>query len=231
MAEKSKASVGTKTVQKWKSDELGTVRTVLVNDEPWFVASDVAKILGIGGANDMTKHLDDDEVGSTTISRSTSGGNPNVGIISESGLYHAIFHSRKAAAKKFRRWVTSEVLPAIRKTGNFSASPVVNIRDMAVSLQRLTERVSALEQIAVRQEIRVSSRERIRQLVKEFAAENGCSEGEVWSELYRDYSKAVGIPVVKCAKAMGVSTIGFIEAIGRMENFRDFAERIFWFVG
>lgn len=97
------------------------VRTVEVGGEPWFVAKDVAEILGYRSAPDMTRSLDEDEIGTTQIVRSTSGGNPNMTIISESGLYHAIFQSRKEEAKAFRRWVTGEVLPAIRRTGGYFA--------------------------------------------------------------------------------------------------------------
>jgi prophage antirepressor-like protein len=102
------------------------VRVVVRNGDPWFVASDVSDVLKYRNAPDMTRFLDDDEIGTTQIVRSNERGNPNVTIISESGLYHAIGlaanrkrhqKSRKPKFKTFRRWVTGKVLPAIRKTG------------------------------------------------------------------------------------------------------------------
>lgn len=96
-----------------------SIRIVMVDDEPWFVASDISDALGYRNAPDMTRNLDDDEKG-TQIVR-TLGGNQEMTVICESGLYAAILKSRKPEAKKFRKWVTSEVLPSIRKTGCYVA--------------------------------------------------------------------------------------------------------------
>ncbi|PLT16365.1 BRO-N domain-containing protein [Ralstonia mannitolilytica] len=87
--------------------------------EPWFVAADVAQSLEYRMASDMTRSLDDDEKG-TQIVRTPSGDQEML-VINESGLYSAILKSRKPEAKRFKRWVTSEVLPAIRKTGTYAA--------------------------------------------------------------------------------------------------------------
>lgn len=86
--------------------------------ESWFVATDVAAVLGYRNAPDMTRMLDDDEKG-TQIVR-TPGGDQELTIISESGLYACILKSRRPEAKAFRKWVTSEVLPALRKTGRYA---------------------------------------------------------------------------------------------------------------
>lgn len=93
------------------------VRTLLIDDQPWFVAADVAQALEYRIAGDMTRNLDDDEKG-TQIVR-TLGGNQEMLVINESGLYSAILRSRKAEAKRFKKWVTAEVLPAIRKHGRY----------------------------------------------------------------------------------------------------------------
>lgn len=101
------------------------VRTLVLDDEVWFVASDVAKALNYRNADDMTRMLDDDEAGAHIVrSRSENGVEQDreVIIINESGLYHAVLKSRKPEAKPFRKWVTSEVLPAIRKTGQYAAT-------------------------------------------------------------------------------------------------------------
>lgn len=94
------------------------VRTMLIDDQPWFVASDVASVLQYRNAPDMTRNLDDDEKG-TQIVR-TLGGSQEMLIINESGLYSAILRSRKPEAKRFKKWVTAEVLPAIRRSGHYS---------------------------------------------------------------------------------------------------------------
>lgn len=88
--------------------------------EPWFVAADVAQSLDYRMASDMTRSLDDDEKG-TQIVRTPSGDQEML-VINESGLYSAILKSRKPEAKRFKRWVTQEVLPAIRKTGRYALS-------------------------------------------------------------------------------------------------------------
>ncbi len=93
------------------------LRTVKVKGEPWFVASDVAAALGYREAHLMTRHLHDDEKGPRNLW--TLGGNQEQTIISESGLYAAILKSRRPEAQRFRRWVTGEVLPSIRKTGAY----------------------------------------------------------------------------------------------------------------
>ncbi|WCL51460.1 phage antirepressor [Leptospira sp. GIMC2001] len=92
-----------------------TVRTVDINGEPWFVAKDVCEILEIQNSTDALNRLDSDERARFNLGRQ---GESN--IISESGLYSLILGSRKPEAKSFKKWVTSEVLPAIRKTGSYS---------------------------------------------------------------------------------------------------------------
>lgn len=93
------------------------VRIVNVNDEPWFVAKDVAKILGYSDTQAMTRRLDDDEV--STCTDNSSGQVRYITIINESGLYNAALGSTKPEAKAFKKWVTSEVLPSIRKHGGY----------------------------------------------------------------------------------------------------------------
>lgn len=96
------------------------VRTVTVNGEPWFVAKDVCEVLGISNTSDtLSKVLDDDEKGVDTIY--TPGGNQQVSIVNEPGLYSLILRSRKPEAKAFKRWITHEVLPTIRRTGGYTA--------------------------------------------------------------------------------------------------------------
>lgn len=94
------------------------VRTVIINGEPWFVAKDVCDILDIKNPSDtLRKNLSDWEKGVDTIY--TLGGPQQMGIVNESGLYHLIFISRKPEAEAFRRWVTQDLLPTLRKTGRY----------------------------------------------------------------------------------------------------------------
>lgn len=94
------------------------VRTLTINDEPWFVGKDVATILGYKNTKDaLSKHVDDEDKLGSQIA--TSGQNREMTIINESGLYSLILSSKLPSAKKFKRWVTSEVLPAIRKHGAY----------------------------------------------------------------------------------------------------------------
>ena len=99
-------------------DSFNSVRALAVDGEPWFVASDVASILDYSVASAMTRSLDDEEKGVQTVH--TLGGEQEMTVINESGLYSAILKSRKAEARKFKRWVTSEVIPSIRKTGSYT---------------------------------------------------------------------------------------------------------------
>lgn len=96
------------------------VRTLLIDNQPWFVAGDIAVALQYLTAKDMVRNLDDDEKGRQIVP--TLGGDQEMLVINESGLYSAILRSRKAEAKRFKKWVTAEVLPAIRKNGSYAAA-------------------------------------------------------------------------------------------------------------
>lgn len=92
-------------------------RVVMINDEPWWVAKDVCDALEIGDASSALRRLDDDEKGADTIL--TLGGEQELLIVNESGLYTLILTSRKPEAKKFKKWITGEVIPTIRKEGRY----------------------------------------------------------------------------------------------------------------
>lgn len=94
------------------------LRATNIKGEAWFVAADLCQTLGLTNTTATVARLDPDEKGVNTIY--TPGGTQKVLMVSESGLYHLVFTSRKAEAKTFRRWVTMDVLPAIRKTGAYS---------------------------------------------------------------------------------------------------------------
>ena len=105
-------------LRTFKNDEFGEVRTLVINDEPWFVGKDVATVLGYKNTKDaLSKHVDDEDKLGSQIA--TSGQNREMTIINESGLYSLILSSKLPTAKKFKHWVTSDVLPSIRKTGSY----------------------------------------------------------------------------------------------------------------
>ena len=111
-------------IEIFNNPSFGSVRAFAdENGEPWFVASDVARVLGYDHTPHATRLLDDDEADVHKVdSRSVNGVEQarEVSIINESGLYHLVLMSKKPEAKKFRKWVTEEVLPSIRKTGSYS---------------------------------------------------------------------------------------------------------------
>lgn len=104
---------------KYESEEsnLNDLTTVQIEDEVWFIASEVCKLLDIQNVTQAVSSLDDDEKLPYVLHR--SGQNRSVTLISESGLYALVFKSKKPSAKQFRKWVTKEVIPSIRKTGSF----------------------------------------------------------------------------------------------------------------
>lgn len=110
-------------VSIFKFEESFTVRTILKDNEPWFVAKDVCDVLGISNNRDALAALDEDEKSNVRKNDVSNIEVPNRGLslINESGLYALVIRSNKPNARKFRKWITSEVLPAIRKTGRYAA--------------------------------------------------------------------------------------------------------------
>ena len=107
-------------IQVFQSEQFGQVRTTIKDGEPWFVAADVCRALDIGNPRMATARLDDDEK-NTVISTDGNRGNPNMTIVSEPGLYALVLGSRKPEARAFKRWITHEVIPSIRKSGGYIA--------------------------------------------------------------------------------------------------------------
>lgn len=124
------------------SFESRNVRIVLIDNEPWFVAKDVCSILEIKNVSDALARLDVDE--RSTIVLNDSSPNPYISIISESGMYALILSSRKPEAKPFRKWVTSEVLPQIRKTGSYQLNTQLP-KTFAEALQLAADQAKAIE--------------------------------------------------------------------------------------
>lgn len=123
------------------------VRTVIINNEPYFVGKDIADILGYQRAdNAIRNHVDEED--KLTHRFSASGQNRNMTIINESGMYSLVLSSKLPQAKEFKRWVTSEVLPTIRKHGMFATDELLDNPDFAIAtLQKLKEEREAKKQL------------------------------------------------------------------------------------
>ena len=121
-------------LQVFKNQEFGSVRTLVINNEPWFVGKDVAEVLGYAKArNAIVQHVDEDDALKQGITDSL-GRRQETTFINESGLYCLVLSSKLPSAKKFKRWVTSEVLPALRKTGQYQVKELSGQELMAKAL-------------------------------------------------------------------------------------------------
>lgn len=124
-------------LQVFKNQEFGSVRTLVINSEPWFVGKDVAEALGYKNTKDaLAKHVDSEDKEILKSQNATLENIPNRGVtvVNESGLYSLVLSSKLPSAKKFKRWVTSEVLPALRKTGQYQVKELSGQELMAKAL-------------------------------------------------------------------------------------------------
>lgn len=163
------------------------VRTVRKDGSPWFVLKDVCGVLGVGNVSDVYARLDTDEKGVGQID--TLGGRQSMNIISESGLYNVILRSDKPEAKPFRKWVTAEVLPAIRRSGGYIAgqndlSPAeLMAKAIKVAEQTLAERDARISSLQVQNAIMAPKADYFDELVERNTLTS-----------FRDTAKELGIP-------------------------------------
>ena len=131
----------------FNNPEFGEVRMVMVDGEPWFVGKDVAEILGYQDTyGALKKHVDDED--RQNCQNDSFESNRGLTIINESGLYSLVLSSKLESAKKFKRWVTSEVLPTIRKTGSYRYDPFAQKRAEAALNESLSRRAEVILQCA-----------------------------------------------------------------------------------
>lgn len=136
--------------------EFGSIRTLEINGEPYFVGTNIATILGYSNPRKaIIDHVDEEDKGVTKCD--TLGGTQNMTVINESGLYSLILSSKLPTAKQFKRWVTSDVLPSIRKTGMYATDELLNNPDLAIkaftALKEEREKTKALtETVAIQQQ-------------------------------------------------------------------------------
>lgn len=143
-------------LQIFNNEEFGNVRSLVIDNEPWFVGKDVAEALGYKNVRDsLARHIDSDDKRDGVVIHDSMGREQKPIIINESGLYSLILSSKLESAKKFKHWVTSEVLPTLRKTGSYAKAPTdprqllkLTIEAHEQTAQRvdvLEEKVSSLE--------------------------------------------------------------------------------------
>ena len=192
----------------FNNDEFGSIRTVTIENEPWFVGKDVAEVLGYqNGSRDINRHVDDEDKLCTKIEY--AGQKREVTIINESGLYSLIMSSKLPTAKKFKRWVTSEVLPSIRKTGSYGkpmsqleiAQYSINLlieqeRKMKALEAQQGEQVKRLDIIDSRLEvlngvhIEETGRDRLNAMVRAYVVKKGIGYAEGWKDFKKMYNRA-----------------------------------------
>lgn len=117
----------------FRNEEFGEIRTIIIDDEPWFVGKDIAMALGYKDTkNALKSHVDSEDKRGWQIT--TPGGGQQMTIINESGLYSLIMSSKMESAKQFKHWVTSEVLPSIRKHGMYATEDLLNNPDLLIAM-------------------------------------------------------------------------------------------------
>lgn len=127
-------------IQIFSNTAFGSVRTVMVGDEPWFVGNDVAAALGYSQtAKAIREHVEMEDKGVSVLD--TPGGRQNATIINESGLYSLVLSSKLPTARQFKRWITSEVIPSLRKYGTYSVSVPKSFSEALLLAARQQERI------------------------------------------------------------------------------------------
>lgn len=136
-------------IRIFNNPEFGEVRTIVIDGEPWFVGKDVASSLGYSKTDGMMRLVDEEDkrnISSADLGEQVYKQSYTLGIVNESGIYAAIFGSKLESAKKFKRWVTSEVLPSLRKNGSYGVPKTIpeQIQLLAQGNVELNQRVNDL---------------------------------------------------------------------------------------
>jgi len=187
--------------QCFENTDFGEMRVITMDNEPWFIAKDVCDILELNNVSQALSRLDEDE--KNTIILNDGIGNPNKLAVNESGLYSLIMSSRKHEAKRFKKWVTSEILPAILKTGKYQAQKPLStaehlLQKAKINFERhkrqrsindkmnlLQDSLDKLAQLEIEYD-----RRRLVQYVKEYATAKGLQYSQAWTEFVKFYNNA-----------------------------------------
>lgn len=198
----------------FNNDEFGSIRTVTIEHEPWFVGKDVANVLGYErDTKAVTDHVDEDDRknidGKTQSCFGIELGQRGGWLINESGLYSLILSSKLPSAKKFKRWVTSEVIPSIRKTGSYS-KPMSELEILQHSINQLVEQERKLKTLEAQQgeqvkrldiidsrlevlngvHIEGTGRDRLNAMIRAYVVKKGISYAEGWKTFKKAYNHA-----------------------------------------
>ena len=238
-------------LQIFQSPEFGEVRTTVIDGEPWFVAADVCRALAIGNPSMALDRLDDDE--RTLISiEGASNGKPVNGV-NEPGLYSLVLGSRKPEAKAFKRWITHEVIPAIRKTGSYQ-KPLSQLEILQGSINQLVEQNKRLSRVEMKQEeqdrqmshintsIEVlngvctegTKRDRLNAMVRAYANKAGLTYPTAWHKFCEAFNFAfhtnIGLLITNYMKKQAInkkmSTPVYLEAAERLDDALRVAEKM-----
>lgn len=192
----------------FNNDEFGSIRTLAIDGEPWFVGKDVADILRYSNPRDaISKHVDNEDKGVAKCD--TPSGVQQMTVINESGVYSLVFGSKLPNAKKFKHWVTGEVLPSIRKTGSYS-KPMSELEILQRSINQLVEQERKLKAIETQQgeqvkrldiidsrlevlngvHIEGTGRDRLNAMVRAYVVKKGISYAEGWKNFKKAYNHA-----------------------------------------
>lgn len=237
-------------VQLFKNSELGEVRVIMMNDNPWFVAKDVAIILGYSDTEKLTRRLEDDE--KLTSHFGDSGQIREMYIISEPGLYNAISGSKKPEAKTFQRWINHEVLPSIRKTGMYgkNLSRAGYLLEQAKILfeqeQRLNEienkqnnhekDINELKEINSKKadikEIlppvnQMTTRKTLNEIVRSYCTRNKIKFNDAWGNLYKEFYYRYSKNITLCAKNRDVHVLDYCEEQGILPDLLSLAYELY----
>lgn len=230
------------------------IRIVQKNGEPWLVAKDVCKALDISNPSMALKRLDDDETTLNTIE-----GKPNaakqrfreVNVINEAGTYRLIFTSRKDEAKAFKRWLAHDVLPEIRRTGQYNGtSDMTPIQALAQTTQHMAamerkqqemdSRLTRMEKVRERANRQMSMlppatedapekspRAALNEIVRAYAKATGLTYPTVWGKLYKEINYRLGLNVDTRARNRGCSKIEILDRNGLLEKAYAVAQSVF----
>lgn len=175
----------------FENPEFGSVRTVEMDGTPYFVGKDVAEVLGYSNPRDaLSRHVDEEDK-NTVVNPDGNRGNPNMTIINESGLYSLILSSKLPKAKEFKHWVTSEVLPAIRRHGMYAVDELIENPDIAIkafqALKEEREKTKRLTETVAVQSQQISE---LKPKASYYDVVLNCKDLVSVSEIAKDYGKS-----------------------------------------
>ena len=225
-----------------------TIRTFVINNEPWFVNVDVCKVLEIKNPSQAISKLKESQ--RSLILNEGSANNHEMAIISETGLYKLVLKSRKKEAEAFQDWVCEEVVPSIRKNGSYNVSVLSpeelalqqaqNILNLRKDLNKISDVVNSLvaDKNKVLNELNYietpsvlplqkTERAKLNQLVRTYSISISQPTQIVWNRLYKEFLYAYRVDVSTCAKNRNISKLDYIESIAKIPDLYALAYKLF----